>query len=72
MEGDLARHHVALALTHLRHIDADATSRGAEMSRVVCKLRHLGAPDLVLARQARDVGTGAADPPPLHNGGPPP
>src|SRR5271165_254220 len=31
-----------------------------------------GAPDLVFAGQASDVGTGAADPPALDDGSPPP
>src|SRR4029077_16632700 len=72
MEGDLASDHVALALADLRHIGSDATGRGAELRCMVHQLRHLCTPDLVLAGQARNVGTGAPNPSPLHNGGPPP
>jgi hypothetical protein len=44
----------------------DATNRPLPM------MRDPGAPNLVLARQASDVGTGTADPPTLDDGGPPP
>ena len=72
MQGDLTRDHVALALADLCHIDPHATRRGAALRSMMRKLCHLRTPDLVLVGQARDVGTGAADPSPLHDGGSPP
>src|SRR5262245_31909571 len=56
----------------LRHVECNATGRCAELRGVMRKLRHLRTPRLVLAGQAGDVGTGAADQAPIHYSGPPP
>src|SRR5262245_16422255 len=65
--GNLGRDHVTLALAYGRHVDRDRTADRAELSRVTYQVRDLRAPDLVLTRHAGDVGTGAPDPPALHD-----
>jgi hypothetical protein len=72
MRGNLGVNHVALALAHRRHVDGDGTGHGAELRSVVHQVRDLGAPNLILAGQAVDVGTGAPDIPALHDGSPSP
>src|SRR5580700_8419597 len=72
MELNLAVDHVALALANCRHVDRDRPGHRAELRAVTRQMRDLRAPNLVLARQAGDVGTGAADPPALHHSSPPP
>ena len=69
MQLDLALHHVALALANRRHIGPDRPGHRAELSGVMHQMRHPRAPDLVLAGHAGDVGTGAANPAALDNGG---
>jgi hypothetical protein len=72
MQFDLAVDHVALALADRRHVGLHRTGHRAELSGVVRQMRHLGAPNLVLAGHAGDIGTGAADPAALDDGSPPP
>src|SRR5271155_6107524 len=43
-----------------------------ELECVTRQMRDPSAPNLILAGQAGDVGTGAADPPALDDGSPPP
>ncbi len=62
VEGDLAVDHVLLAAPNLRHVRHDCTRLGAKLSGVVGQMRDARAPDLVLAGQAGDGGTGATDP----------
>ncbi len=72
MRGDLRGDHLALALANLRHVDLDRPGDHAEFGRMAREMSDLGASNLVLARQAGDVGAGAADPPPLDDRGSPP
>ena len=72
MQGDLAVDHVALALANFRHVGRDGPGHRAELCCVMRQMRDPGAPNLILAGQAGDVGTGAADPPALDDGGPSP
>ena len=69
--GDLGLDHVALSLANGRHVDRDGPADRPEPRGVTDQVRDLRAPDLVLAGHAGDVGTGAPDPPALHDGGPP-
>ena len=62
MRRDEPVDHVALALAHLRHVDLDRAGHHAELGAVARVMRDFGAVDFVLARQARDIGTAAADP----------
>jgi len=58
MEFDLALDHVALALAYLCHVRRDRTGgHRAELGCVMRLMRYPGAPNLVLAWQAGDVGT---------------
>jgi hypothetical protein len=61
-ESDHAIDHVALALAHRLHARGEGARKGAIQLAVAQEVRHLGAPDLVLARQTVDVRAGAADP----------
>src|SRR5262249_3977566 len=70
MGGDLVSDHRALALPYASHVDRDRARREAELRGVVDQIRDLGAPDLVLAREAVDVRASAADPSALHDGSP--
>ncbi len=73
MQRDFLLNHVALALANLCHVGRNGTGdHRAELCRVLRQIRDLGAPNLVLARQAGDIGAGAADPPALDDGSPPP
>src|SRR5215471_7836280 len=62
VEGDLPVDHVLLAAPNLRHIDRNCAGLCAELSGVAGEMCDARAPDLVLAGQAGDGGTGAADP----------
>ncbi len=66
--GDLRLDHVALALPHARHVDRRGAGHRPELCRAADQRGHLGAPDLVLAREAVDVGARAADVAALHHG----
>ena len=70
MRGDLRFDHVALARNNLRHVDLDGARCRPELRSVTGEMRNLGATDLALARHARDIGAGAADPPALDDRGP--
>ncbi len=70
MRRDLAVHHVPLAFANGRHIDRDGAGLRAELRGVMRQMRNLCAPYLILAGQARDVGTGAPYPLPFHDGSP--
>ena len=73
MQGNLALDHVALALANLRHVGRDRTGdHRAELRGVLRQMRDPRAPNLILAGQASNVGTGAPDPPALDDGSPPP
>jgi hypothetical protein len=72
MEIDFAVNHVALSLANLSHVSRDGTGRRAELPSVMREMRDPCAPNLILAGQAGDVGTGAPDPPALHDGSPSP
>jgi hypothetical protein len=69
VHGDQAFDHIALPLSDFGHIDRDGTRHRAEPRGVMRQIRDFRAPDLVLAGEAVDVGTGAADPSSLHDGG---
>ena len=60
--------HVTLALANRHHVDRHATRLGAKLRGVARRVCDVRAPDLVLARHAIDIGAGAADPLPLHDG----
>ena len=62
MRRDEPVDHVALALANLRHVDLDRAGHHAELGAVSRVMRDFGAVNFVLARQARDIGTAAADP----------
>src|SRR4029077_21242430 len=68
MQSNLAVNHVPLALANLRHVGCDRTDHGAELRGVMREMRDPCAPDLVLAGQVGDVGTGTPDPPALDDG----
>ncbi len=72
MQRDLAVNHVALALAHFRHVGRNRARFRTELGCMTRQMRDPGAPNLILARKAGDVGTGAADPPALDDDGPPP
>src|SRR5262245_45184209 len=59
MRGNLGIDHLALALAHRGHVDGDGTRHGAELRGVAHQIRDLRAPNLILTRQAVNVGTGA-------------
>ena len=65
----LVRNHVAFALADRRHVDGDRTGRDAVLRGMTDQMGDLGAADLILARHAGDIRTGAANPPPLDHGG---
>ena len=67
MRGDLRIDHGALAPANRRHVDDDGAGHRAELRAVAHLMRDLRTPNLVLGGQAGDVGTGAADPSPLHD-----
>ncbi len=69
MRGDLGLDHLSLAIADHRHVDGNWAGGHAVLGGVVHEMRGLSGPDLVLARHAGDVGTGAADPFALHHGG---
>lgn len=60
--------HVALAPPDLCHIDCDWAGDRAECRGAMGEIRYFRAPDLVLAREAVDIGTGAANPAAFHHG----
>src|SRR5262245_11578185 len=64
--------HLALALADRRHVGRDGAGYHAEVRALARQMRDPRAPNLVLAGQAGDVGAGAADPPALDDGSPPP
>src|SRR6516225_939881 len=66
---NLTLHHRALALAYDRHIDGDGTGHGPVLHAVARRMRDFRARNFVLAWHASDIGTGAADPPPLHDRG---
>src|SRR4029077_14345954 len=68
VHGDQSFDHVALTLSDASHVGPGRTCRQAELGRVVNQVHDLGAPDLVLAGQAVDIRTGAADPFSLYDG----
>ncbi len=68
VEGNLAVDHLALALAHPCHVGCHGTRHRAELRGVMRQMRDPCAPNLVLARQASDGGTRAADPAALHDG----
>src|SRR5260370_18379009 len=72
MEINFAVNHVALALANLCHVGRNGTGRRAELRGVMHQMCNPRAPNLILAGQAGDVGAGAPDPPPLHDGSPSP
>jgi hypothetical protein len=73
MQGNLAVDHIPLALANLRHVGRDRTGdHRAELRGMLRQMRDPRAPNLILAGQAGDVGTGAPDPPALYDGSPSP
>jgi hypothetical protein len=64
---NLTLHHLALALTDRCHIDGDGPGHYSVLSTMTRKMRNFRVRNLILARHASDVGTGAADPPSLDN-----
>src|SRR5215469_381132 len=71
MLGDLGGNHVPLALANRRHVDRAGLERPAVFRGVTHEMGDPRARDLVLARHAGDVGTGAADPFAFDGGSPP-
>ena len=69
VQRNLALHHLALAPTDRCHVNRDRIGYGAEVPAVTRNVRDLRTRNLVLAWHAGDVGTGAANPPPLHDDG---
>jgi len=69
---NLTLHHLALAPTDRCHIDGDGPGHYSVLSAVTRKMRNFRARNLILARHASDVGTGATNPASLHDGGPVP
>src|SRR5262249_52372824 len=67
MRGNLALNHVAFALANLGHINPDGSGHGAELRTIARHMRHLRAPNLVLAGHAVDIGTAAPTIPALHD-----
>src|SRR5262245_55908804 len=67
VEGDVAVDHVLFAPPNLRQVGRDWTGHCAELIGVAAKVCDACAPDLVLAGQAGDGGTGAADPATLNH-----
>ena len=61
MRGDEPVDHGALAGEHLSHVDADGAGDRAELIGVAHEIGDFRAPDLILARQAVDVRTRAAN-----------
>jgi hypothetical protein len=72
MEINFAVDHVALALANFCHVGCDGTGRSAEVGGVMRQMCHFRAPNLILAGQAGDVGTGAPNPPALYDNSPSP
>src|SRR5207253_2988777 len=72
VHGDQPVDQVALALPHAPYVDRRRARHHPERRRVVDQVRHFGAPDLVLARKAVEVGARAPDVPAFHHGGPTP
>src|SRR5262245_29110085 len=68
---DLGGDHVALALAHHCHVNRAGLKPPAILRGVAHEMGDPRARDLVLARHAGDVGTGAADPLAFHDGSPP-
>jgi hypothetical protein len=66
MRGNQPLHHVALALANRRHVDRDGTGRRTLLRGMVRQMRDRRAPNLILAGQAVDIGTGA----PRYTGAP--
>jgi hypothetical protein len=62
VEGDLAVDHVLFAPPNLRNVGRHWAGICAELSGVAGEMCNARTPDLVLAGQASDGGTGAADP----------
>jgi len=56
MHCDQAVDHLPLACSHLYHVHSRGKHRGAELCPAIDQVRHLGALNLVLARQAVGVG----------------
>jgi hypothetical protein len=72
MRGDLGVDHGALAPADRRHVDRHGSGHRAKLRAVAHLMRDLCAPNLILGGQAGDVGTGAADPSPIHDNCPSP
>src|SRR6185437_15178769 len=60
--------HLALAPPDCGHVRRDRPGDRAEVAAAAGQVSHLGAPYLVLGREAVDVRTGTADPTPLYDG----
>jgi hypothetical protein len=65
---DLGGHHVPLALANHGHVDRAGLERPAVFRGVTHKMGDPRALNLIFARHAGDVGTGAADPFAFHDG----
>src|SRR5215831_4081086 len=73
MQRNLALDHIALTLADPCHVGRDSTAdHRAELGGVTCQMRDPRAPNLVLAREAGDIGTRAPDPAALDDGRPSP
>src|SRR5215813_10151776 len=58
----------ALLLSNRCHVDSDGAGLRAILPAVARQVRDFGVRDLILARHAGDVRTGAANPASLHDG----
>ncbi len=70
MERQKSLDHVTLALADSGHVDGDVPGPRAVPRAIMYEVSDLGAPDLVLAGEAVDVGAGTADVSPLDHGCP--
>jgi hypothetical protein len=71
MRGDLSFDHGSLALENNGHVDRGGIDRPAELRTVMDKMGDPRTRYLIFAWHAGDVGTGAAYPPVLYDGGSP-
>ena len=69
---NLALYHRALALTNNHHVDGDGTGHSTVLPAVARRVRDFCTRNFIFAWHASDIGTGAANPPPLHDGRPVP
>jgi hypothetical protein len=65
---NLSFNHLPLPLANCTHVNRYRAGRRPELRGVTRQVRNPRARNLILAGHAGDVGTGASNPPPLHDG----